>query len=99
MKLNLDKLGIDRGEFIRSLRRKNIGVSVHFIPVPLHPFFAPYANGAHNRCPRALELYNRLVSLPLYPAMTEEQVKYVAQAVRDVVRAARKKPSVVMAGT
>jgi hypothetical protein len=43
-----------------------------------------------NRCPRALELYPRLVSLPLYPAMTEAQLQCVATAVKDVVSAHRR---------
>src|SRR4029077_18242310 len=56
-RLNLTQLEIDRAECIRQLREKNIGASVHFIPVPLHPYFAPFAKLAHNQCPRALELY------------------------------------------
>jgi hypothetical protein len=41
-------------------------------------------------CPRALELYPRIVSLPLYPAMTEEQVHYVAKSVREVLDGSRR---------
>ena len=91
LRLNLRQLRIDRDEFIRQLRSKNIGTSVHFIPIPLHPFFAPFANLVHNRCPRALELYERLVSLPLYPTMTAEQVEYVATSVKEIVHANRKR--------
>ena len=88
LRLNLRKLTIDRAEFIRHLQQKGIGTSVHFIPIPLLRFFArlPLAQYA---CPRALELYPRIVSLPLYPAMTEEQVHYVAQSVREIVQDAR----------
>ncbi len=91
LRLNLDTLDIDRGEFVRALRRRNIGASVHFIPIPLHPFFAQFASRPQNHCPRALELYPRLVSLPLYPGMSEEQVEYVAASVKDIVQGARKK--------
>ncbi len=90
LRLNLDRLEINRNEFILALRRKNIGTSVHFIPIPLHPFFAPYADRAENLCPRALELYPRLVSLPLYPAMSTDQVDYVVASIKEVVREARK---------
>ena len=90
LRLNLDRLEIDRNEFILALRRKNIGTSVHFIPIPLHPFFAPYAGRGENRCPRVLELYPRLVSLPLYPAMSTEQMDYVVASIKEVVRGARK---------
>lgn len=90
-RLNLDKLTIDRDAFIRELRRRNIGASVHFIPIPLHPFFAPWAALKRNRCPRALELYSRIVSLPLYPSLPEADLEYIASAVREIVAGARKK--------
>jgi len=91
LRLNLDQLAINRDEFIRILRARNIGASVHFIPIPLHPYFARMAQFSCNQCPKALNLYPRLVSLPLYPEMTEDQVLYVASTVRDVVRTARSK--------
>jgi dTDP-4-amino-4,6-dideoxygalactose transaminase len=89
-RLNLGKLAIDRKTFIEELRRNEIGASVHFIPIPLHPFFAQLP-GARGVCPNALELYPRLVSLPLYPAMSEEQVHYVARCVREVLERSRTK--------
>jgi dTDP-4-amino-4,6-dideoxygalactose transaminase len=84
LRLNLQRLKLDRDEFILRLRQRGIGTSVHFIPIPLHRFFAsmPMAHGA---CPRALHLYPRIVSLPLYPAMTEEQIHYVAESVREII--------------
>ncbi len=95
-RLNLETLEINRDEFIRALYGKGVGASVHFIPIPLHPFFSQHAARAHNQCPGALELYPRLVSLPLYPAMTEEQVGYVAAAVKAIVSASRRKKSVAV---
>ena len=89
LRLNLDRLRIDRDEFIRRLRRRGIGTSVHFIPIPLHSYFARLPLAADS-CPRALALYPRIVSLPLYPALTEEQVQYVARRVREVLRSARR---------
>ncbi len=91
VRLNLDRLSIDRDEFIRQLRAKNIGTSVHFIPIPLHSYFASYASLSANHCPNALQLYSRLISLPLYPAMSDEQVDYVIDSIRDVVSAGRKR--------
>lgn len=85
LRLNLDRISVDRAGFIRMLRERGIGASVHFIPVPLHPFFRQYAGLPHNQCPRALELYPRLVSLPLYPAMTVDQVERVARSVREIL--------------
>jgi dTDP-4-amino-4,6-dideoxygalactose transaminase len=89
LRLNLDRLSIDRGEFIRRLQRRGIGTSVHFIPIPLHPYFAGLPLAAY-RCPRALALYQRIVSLPLYPAMTEQQVRYVGRCVREELALARR---------
>jgi dTDP-4-amino-4,6-dideoxygalactose transaminase len=85
IRLNLDRLAITRAAFMEKLRRCNIGTSVHFIPIPLHPYFARHVGLERNRCPRALELYERLVSLPLYPAMTVEQVRYVARSVKGII--------------
>jgi dTDP-4-amino-4,6-dideoxygalactose transaminase len=86
LRLNLDMLSIDRSRFIAELRARNIGASVHFIPIPLHPFFKDRADLPENYCPRCLALYPRLVSLPLYPAMTEDEVRYVANSVREIVK-------------
>jgi dTDP-4-amino-4,6-dideoxygalactose transaminase len=90
LRLNLDKLSINRDEFIMRLREKGIGTSVHFIPISLHPFFARYAHLKENQCPRALALYPRLISLPLYPAMTEGEVEFVAETVKDLAQSSRK---------
>jgi dTDP-4-amino-4,6-dideoxygalactose transaminase len=89
LRLNLDKLRIERDEFVRSLRDKGVSTSVHFIPIPLHTYFArsPLANYS---CPRALELFPRIVSLPLYPGLTDEQIRYVARSIREVLDSARR---------
>jgi dTDP-4-amino-4,6-dideoxygalactose transaminase len=86
IRLNLPKLSIDRAEFIQTLRARRIGASVHFIPIQLHPFFRPFAGLPQNRCPVSLQLYPRLVTLPLYPGMTEAEVEYVAHTVRSVLQ-------------
>jgi dTDP-4-amino-4,6-dideoxygalactose transaminase len=87
LRLNLEALSIERQEFIEELRRRGIGTSVHFIPIPLHPFFARMSLGADSSR-RALALFERIVSLPLYPAMSEDQVRFVARNVREIVTAA-----------
>jgi dTDP-4-amino-4,6-dideoxygalactose transaminase len=90
LRLKVERLSIDRDEFIRLLRAAGVATSVHFIPIPLHPFFAEHAQQPWNECPRALSLYPRLISLPLYPAMTESQVEYVAACVKSIARESRK---------
>ena len=90
LRLKTELLEIDRSDFIQQLRAKGVGASVHFIPIPLHPCYAAYETLSSRHCPNAMELYPRLVSLPLYPAMTEEQVRTVASAAREIVWAAKK---------
>ena len=84
IRLNLARLRIDRAQFIAELKARGIGASVHFIPIPLHRSFRDIAIRPENACPRALALYARLISLPLYPAMTEEQVLRVIDTVKEV---------------
>jgi dTDP-4-amino-4,6-dideoxygalactose transaminase len=91
LRLNLERLTIDRDEFIDQLRQQDIAASVHFIPIPLHPFFAAHANRPENSCPAALALYPRLVSLPLFPGMSEEQVQHVIGSVERLVQKARRR--------
>ncbi len=85
VRLNLDLLTINRGQFIEELRKRKIGASVHFIPIPLHPFFNEWAHLGHNQCPAALQMYPRMISLPLYPSMSEEELRTVISAVREIV--------------
>jgi len=97
LRLNLERLTIGRDEFIEQLKERGVGTSVHFIPIPLHPFFASRAKLRQNRCPNALDLYPRLISLPLFPAMTEAQVEYVAKAIRQIAWKSHKKNWSVLA--
>jgi dTDP-4-amino-4,6-dideoxygalactose transaminase len=86
IRLNLPNLKIDRAAFIQALKERRVGSSVHFIPIQLHPFFRKYAALKQNQCPAALDLYPRLVSLPLYPGMTEAEVEYVGQSVSSLLK-------------
>jgi len=90
LRLNLDQISISRDEFITELNKKGVEVSVHFIPIPLHPFFAAFASRSENQCPRAMALYARLISLPLYPEMTEAQALYVAESAKEIAFRARR---------
>jgi dTDP-4-amino-4,6-dideoxygalactose transaminase len=90
LRLNLDKLEITRAQFIQELKEKGVGTSVHFIPIPIHPAYSEIAARPENACPKALDLYPRLVSLPLFPGMTVEQQAYVVKSVKGVVQSTRK---------
>ncbi len=87
LRLHLERLDIGRDAFIQKLTRANIGTSVHFIPLHLHPF---YRNTYHLKAddfPVALRAYRRAISLPIYPGMTDEDVEDVIAAVEDIVEA------------
>lgn len=84
VRLNQDALSIDRGEFIDELKRLNIGTSVHFIPVHLHPFYREYFGYERGDLPQAESLYDNIISLPLYPAMSEQDVNDVIEAVQQI---------------
>jgi len=85
-----DRLKIDRSQFINALRAENIGSSVHFIPVHLHPYYRDklgYRKGAY---PVAENVYDRLISLPLFPHMTDRDIQDVVTAVKRLVTYYRK---------
>jgi dTDP-4-amino-4,6-dideoxygalactose transaminase len=90
IRLRLEMLRIDRAAFIEELARRGIGSSVHFIPIHYHPYYREGFGFRHGDFPVAEDAYARIVSLPLYPAMSEADVDRVAEAVRDVVRAHRR---------
>jgi dTDP-4-amino-4,6-dideoxygalactose transaminase len=83
LRLNLDRLTIDRAQFFREMRDRGIGCSVHFIPIPLHPYYRKVLE-MNDPCARALGEYPRLLTLPLYPRMTDHDVQRVVEAVRDI---------------
>lgn len=79
-----DKLTIDRNEFIEKLSAYNIGTSVHFIPIHLHPYYQEHLGTKEGDYPKAEHFYSQIISLPLYPSMTEEDIKYVAMSVGEI---------------
>lgn len=90
IRLDLERLTIDRAQFIEALRAENIGTSVHFIPVHLHPYYRRTYGYKRGDFPNAERIYDRIVSLPLYPKMTEEAVQDVVAAVKRTVSRHRK---------
>ena len=89
IRLNLEKLAIDRALFIEQLRERNIGASVHFIPVHLHPFYQERFGYKRGDLPQSEASYERLISLPLYPRMVESDVQSVVAAVTEVAHTHR----------
>jgi dTDP-4-amino-4,6-dideoxygalactose transaminase len=90
VRLLLDALRISRDTFIEELGRCGIGASVHFVPIPLHRAFRDLTANPQRDCPRALQLYPRLLSLPIYPALDDTQAEFVATAVIDIAKSNRR---------
>lgn len=86
LRLNLDRLSIDRARFIEELKARNIGTSVHFIPIHLHPYYRDKYGFQPEDFPVAYREYQRLLSLPLHPGLSDADVDDVIAAVRDVVK-------------
>lgn len=80
LRLNLSKLSIDRRQFFEALAAENICCNVHYIPTYYFPYYQRlgYERGL---CPKAEKLYEEIISLPLYYAMTDKDVQDVIRAV------------------
>ncbi len=90
IQLNLDRLQVGRDEFIRQLQQAGVGCSVHFIPLHLHPYHRDRGGYQPEDFPVASAAFQRIVSLPLYSKMTEDEVNRVIETVRDLVKRNRR---------
>ncbi|HEY8910356.1 MAG TPA: DegT/DnrJ/EryC1/StrS family aminotransferase, partial [Desulfosporosinus sp.] len=90
IKLNLDKLSIDRGKFIEELKEEKIGTSVHFIPLHMHPYYRDTYGYKPGDFPVAEGVFERIISLPLYPRMSMQDAKDVVDAVKRIIERSRK---------
>lgn len=89
LRIKPEKLRIDRRGFFDALAAENIMCNVHYIPIYLQPYYQEmgYPKGL---CPRAEKLYSEMMSLPLYYAMTDQDVEDVITAVQKIVGYYRK---------
>jgi dTDP-4-amino-4,6-dideoxygalactose transaminase len=70
----------DRDEVIRRLAGDGIGTSVHFRPLHLHPYYRDSLSADPADYPVATAAFDRILSLPLFPSITEDQIDRVAAA-------------------
>lgn len=87
IRLKLEALSAWRGEIFRALRAENLGVNVHYIPVPQHPYYRERFGCKGGEYPVAEDAYERLISLPMFHAMTDRDVEDVIAAVSKVCEA------------
>lgn len=89
--LNIEKLKIKRDKFIELLKRKGIMCSVHFIPIYKHPAYKKYFTKKDLKDLKNTEyVYNRIVSLPIYPGLVLKDVRYITSTVKNIIKRYKK---------
>ena len=79
-----EKLSIDRNQFIEELKARGIGTSVHFIPLHFQPYYAKKYDYQPGDYPNTEWVFQRIISIPLYPRLTETQVHYIIDVIADL---------------
>ena len=89
LRIRPERLTVGRKQFFEAMAAENICCNVHYIPVYYHPYYEKlgYRKGL---CPNAEKLYEEILSLPLYYAMTDQDVEDVIHAVKKIVEHYRK---------
>jgi perosamine synthetase len=85
VRLDLERIKATRAQVFSALRAEGIGVNVHYIPVHLHPFYRTRFGTHPGLCPVAEAAYERLLTLPMFPAMTDQDVSDVIRALEKVL--------------
>jgi len=85
IQLRTETLIVDREAIFKALRAENIGVSVHYMPLHLHPFYQKEFGYKQGDYPRAENYYERAITLPVFPKMNEKDVEDTIKAVRKVI--------------
>ncbi|MBE7532520.1 MAG: UDP-4-amino-4,6-dideoxy-N-acetyl-beta-L-altrosamine transaminase [Chloroflexi bacterium] len=89
VRFDLSQLTVDRNTLFQALRAEGMGVNLHYIPVHLHPFYRQRLGTRPGLCPAAEAAYAEILSLPIFPQMSDEDVPDVITAVSKVVEAYR----------
>lgn len=84
VEIDADAFGCDRKRFVNAMHAENIGVQVHYVPLHYHPFFQEEFGYERGEFPVTESVYDRIVSLPLTPAMADEDVDDVIEAVERI---------------
>ncbi|MGE0374276.1 MAG: DegT/DnrJ/EryC1/StrS family aminotransferase [Planctomycetaceae bacterium] len=85
IRLQVERLTISRNEFITQLNAAGIGTSVHYLPLHMHPLYRERFGYAAQDLPRAADLFERIISIPIHPRLSDEDVDYVAGTVNRIV--------------
>lgn len=85
IKLKLDKLKITRDEFMNLMIGENIGVSVHFLAIHKFSYYKETFNLTDLDFPNASKISDSIISLPFYPKMTEDEINYVCNKIKEII--------------
>jgi dTDP-4-amino-4,6-dideoxygalactose transaminase len=88
LRIRPERMNITRNQFIERLRDAGISVSVHFIPLHMHPYYQQQYGYRNGDCPRAEVEYERYFSLPIFPGMTDDEIAYVIESVSGIATSA-----------
>jgi len=91
LRLRLERLSITRSEFLDELRDRGVGTSVHWRPLHLHPYYRETFGWKPEDCPRASEVFERIVSLPIFPGMSDREIDHVVSSVSEVCATHRRR--------
>ncbi len=86
LRLRLERLSIDRNDFIEELKRCGIGYSVHWRPLHRHPYYAEQIGWKKQLFPAATRLWSQIVSLPIFPSMTAREINCVTKTVKEICK-------------
>ncbi|MEM7034980.1 MAG: UDP-4-amino-4,6-dideoxy-N-acetyl-beta-L-altrosamine transaminase [Chloroflexota bacterium] len=86
VRLDLNLLVASRSEIFTELREAGLGVNVHYIPVHRHPFYQKRFGYQKGLCPVAEAAYEQILSLPMFPKMSDDDVQYVIDIIERVLR-------------
>ena len=85
IKLNLNNLKTDRDTIFKSLKAEGIGVNVHYLPIHLHPFYKNNFNTYEGMMPVAEKVYKQIITLPIFPLMTNKDIDDVINSIKKVI--------------
>ena len=90
IRIRPEQLSLNRNQFIEKLKWIGIGSSVHFIPLHLHPYYQRQYGYRCGDFPNAEDAFERCISLPIFPGMTDRQVERVISGVTRIVEQNRR---------
>jgi perosamine synthetase len=86
VRIDRSRTGLSREEVFAGLRSRGIGVNVHYVPVHLHPFYKKKFGTHPGMCPVAEDAYESIISLPMYPGISDSDIRTVISSVQDLCR-------------